>query len=226
MPEAHLQQIENKPLREKILDILRDAIIHGEIKPGQPLVESELAARLGVSRAPLREAIQTLSAEGLVEIVPYKGSVVSLLTRRDIEELYSLRATLETFAIQRIIAHINPDALLQLRACFADMLRAAEADNIKQVNEIDRQFHDLLIELSDHHLLAMAWNNVSMRVRQVMALRNRRNSDLTQIAYNHLPIIEAIAECDEARAITLIQQHVASAGDLVAENWDSEDNPS
>jgi DNA-binding GntR family transcriptional regulator len=226
MPEPHLQQIENKPLREKILDMLRDAIIHGEIKPGQPLVEIELAGRLGVSRAPLREAIQTLSAEGLVETVPYKGSVVRLLTRRDIEELYSLRAALETFAIQRIIAHINQDALLQLRACFADMLMAAEADDIKQVNEIDRQFHDLLIELSDHHLLAMSWNNVSMRVRQVMALRNRRNSDLTQIAYNHLPIIEAIADCDETRAIRLIQQHVASAGDLVAENWDTEDTPS
>jgi DNA-binding GntR family transcriptional regulator len=219
--ETHLQQIENKPLREKILDMLRDAIISGEFKPGQPIVESELAARLGVSRAPLREAIQTLSAEGLVEIVPYKGSVVRPLSRRDIEELYSLRAVLETFAIQRIITRRDPDIPTRLRQCFEDMLAAAQADDLKRVNNIDRQFHDLLIALSDHHLLAMTWNGVSMRVRQVMALRNQRNSDLSQIAYNHLPIIEAIEEGDEALAVALIQAHVASSGDLLAELWDT-----
>lgn len=222
MAESHLQHIENKPLREKILDILRDAIVSGEIKPGQPLVESELASQLGVSRAPLREAIQTLSAEGLVESTPYRGSAVRVLDRRDIEELYSLRAVLESFAIQRVIAKAEPDAVPLLRRCFDAMLQAAQAGDLKQVNQIDRKFHDTLIELSGHHLLAMTWNGVSMRVRQVMALRNRQNSDLRQIAYNHVPIIDAIEAGDETLALQLIQEHVASSGDLLAELWDSE----
>lgn len=212
--------IENKPLRERVLDVLRDAIVSGEFKPGQPLVEMDIAAQLGISRAPLREALQFLNHEGLVEVMPYRGTVVKALTRTDIEELYSFRSALETFALQRVIAQNNPDNAAQLRACFEAMLAAAQAGDLKQVNDIDRQFHDLLIELSQHSLLATTWNTVSLRVRQVMALRNRKNRDITQIAYNHLPIIEAITNADEPLAVRLLQQHISSSGDLLAEMWD------
>lgn len=213
--------IENKPLRERVLDVLREAIISGEFKPGQPLIEMEIAAQLGISRAPLREALQILSHEGLVEVAPYRGTVVRPLTRTDIEELYSLRSVLETFAIQRVIAQNNAENVGKLRGCFEAMLAAAQADNLKQVNNIDREFHDLLIELSRHSLLAATWSTVSQRVRQVMALRNRKNPQITQIAYNHLPIIDAIAAPNEPLAIRLIQEHISSSGDLIAELWDT-----
>jgi DNA-binding GntR family transcriptional regulator len=212
--------IDNKPLRERVLDVLRDAIVSGEFKPGQSLVEMDIAAQLGISRAPLREALQILSHEGLVEVTPYRGTVVRTLTRTDIEELYSLRCVLETFALRRVIARNNPQDVALLRARFEDMLAAAQAGDLKQVNNIDRQFHDTLIELSHHSLLATTWNAVSQRVRQVMALRNRQNTDITQIAYNHLPIIDAIAHGDEASGIELLQTHISSSGDLVAELWD------
>lgn len=221
---AVLPHLENKPLRERVLDVLRDAIVSGELKPGQQLVEVEFASRLGISRAPLREALQILSHEGLVETVPYRGTVVRQLTRTDIEELYSLRSVLETFAVQRVAAKADTNDVTRLRRCFEEMLAAAEAGDLKTVNLIDRSFHDTLIELSGHSLLAVTWSTVSMRVRQVMALRNERNTDIRQIAYNHLPIIEAIEQGDEARAVQLIREHVASSGDLVAENW--EDTPS
>ncbi|MEZ4671422.1 MAG: FCD domain-containing protein [Anaerolineae bacterium] len=103
------------------------------------------------------------------------------------------------------------------------MLAAAETGDIKAVNNIDRLFHDTLIEVSGHHLLMNSWNVVSMRVRQVMALLNRRNSDLKQIAYNHLPIIDAIEKGDEDQAISLIQKHVAASGELIAEGWEDHD---
>lgn len=224
-----LHHIDNKPLRERILDILRDAIVSGEMRPGQPLVEMELASQLGVSRAPLREALQTLSREGLIEATPYKGTIVRHLTRRDIEELYSLRCTLEIFAVQRIMALDDPDSVPRLQALFEAMLAAAQAGDLKAVNNIDRDFHDTLIELSEHHLLAQTWSVVSLRVRQVMALTNRRNSDITRIAYNHLPIINAIASHDEAEAVRLLTEHVASSGGLIAEDWhdtsSSDDDP-
>jgi DNA-binding GntR family transcriptional regulator len=217
-----LLQIENRPLRERVLDALRDAIISGDFKPGQTLVETELAASLGVSRAPLREALQILSGEGLVETIPYHGTRVKRLTRTDIEELYSLRSVLETFAIRRLIAQRQAEHVETLRGCYAHMLAAAEAGDLKQVNQIDREFHDALIELSGHSLLLTSWNVVSMRVRQVMALLNRRNSNLKQIAYNHLPIIEALAAGDEALAVELIQKHVAASGELIAEGWNDD----
>ncbi len=215
--------IDNRPLRERITEFLRDAIVSGELRPGQPLVETELAAQLGVSRAPLREAMQVLVQDGLVEMIPYRGAVVRKLSRTDIEELYSFRSVLEQFAIRRILQNgaYVADAEV-LRAIYVEMLTAAEAGDLRAVNDIDRRFHDTLIDLSRHGLLHQTWRSVSMRVRQVMAHRNRRNSDLKQVAYNHLPIIDAIAACDEARALLLIERHIASAGDLLAESWEIE----
>ena len=212
--------IDNKPLRERVLDALREAIITGEFKPGQPLVEMELASQLGISRAPLREALQTLAREGLIETAPYRGTVVRHLTRTDIEELYSLRSVLETFAVQRIITQNNPENVARLHECFELMLAAAQNGDLTGVNQLDRRFHDTLIELSQHSLLAITWSSVSNRVRQVMALRNQRNTDITTIAYNHLPIIDAIEKGDVELASMLNQQHVATSGDLLAENWD------
>jgi DNA-binding GntR family transcriptional regulator len=212
--------IENKPLREQILEILCDAIVNGDIRPGQALVEADLATQLGVSRAPVREALQILNRDGLLETVPYHGTTVRKLTRTDIEELYSLRSVLESFAIRRVIALDNPADVLRLRECFQVMLTAAEADDLKQLNEADRNFHDAIIECSNHRMLWSVWRGVSLQVRQVMALRNMRFSELKDIAYNHLAIIEAIAEGNETQAVELIQAHVASVGDQMAEVWD------
>lgn len=220
---SSLNQIQNKSLKERIVEALREAILNGELRPGQQLIETELAAQLGVSRAPLREAIQIISTEGLVETVPYHGATVTRLTRVDIEELYSLRSTLESFALKRIIAEGDARKVLRLRELYDQMLEAADSDDITSVNEIDRVFHDTLIELSGHKLLMSTWNGVAMRVRQVMALRNRRNSDLKQIAHNHTPLLAAIEKGQLERALELIEEHVASAGDLLAEDWPDDD---
>lgn len=215
-----LGTLQNKPLRERVVEILKDAILSGELKPGQPLVETELATQLGISRAPLREALQQLNAEGLIEVVAYHGASVKRLTGSDIEELYSLRLILETFATCRIIERGDPAVSARLRSIFEAMLAAGNAGDIRQVSVIDRAFHDALIECSSHTLLQSTWSAVSLRVRQVMALRNLRNTDIKQIAYNHLPIIEAIEQKDEAEALRLLKIHVESAGDLIAEGWD------
>jgi DNA-binding GntR family transcriptional regulator len=221
MAEPSLQHIDNRPLRERITDLLRDTIVSGEMRPGQPLIETELAAQLGVSRAPLREAMQVLVQDGLVEMIPYRGAIVRKLTRTDIEELYSFRSVLEQFAVRRILCsgHAQSDAEA-LRGLYDSMLAAADANDLRAVNQIDREFHDTLIELARHGLLQQSWHSVSLRVRQAMAIRNRQNSDLKQVAYNHLPIIEAIAAGEETRALALIDRHIASTGDLLAEWWE------
>lgn len=214
-----LNQIHNKSLREQVLGILRDAILNGDFKPGQAIVETELATQLGVSRAPIREALQRLNSEGLLEMVPYHPTVVKRLNKKDIEELYSLRIVLETFAVQRLLSQEPMPDLSILNKLYADMMIAADAGNLKEVNALDRQFHETLISLSQHSLLLNTWNGVAMRIRQVMALRNMRNSDITQIARNHLPIIRAIEACDEALSLELLKQHISSAGDLIVNNW-------
>ena len=215
----NLNQIETRSLRDRVLDILREAILNGDLKPGQALREIDISEHLGVSRAPIREALQILNTEGLVEIIPYHGATVRYLTRTDIEELYSLRTVLETFAIRQIIAQEAPEHVEQLYGCFHAMLAAAESDDLKRVNQLDRDFHTTLIDLSGHSLLHKTWNVVSMRVRQAMSLLNRRNRDLRQVAYNHLPIVQAIEAGDEREALRLIEAHVADSSRLVVEGW-------
>lgn len=221
MAEPSLHHIDNRPLRERITDLLRDAIVSGEMRPGQPLIETELAAQLGVSRAPLREAMQVLVQDGLVEMIPYRGAIVRKLSSVDIEELYSFRSVLEQFAIRRILSNGDGTAdVAVLRGLYQSMLEAADENDLRMVNQIDREFHDTLIDLARHGLLNQSWRSVALRVRQAMAIRNRQNSDLKQVAYNHLPIIEAIAAGDETLALALIDRHIASTGDLLAEWWE------
>jgi DNA-binding GntR family transcriptional regulator len=221
---AQLHQIENKSRRERIIDVLREAIVAGELKPGQALVEMEFASQLGVSRAPLREALLVLDREGLVETLPYRGTIVRNLSRTDIEELYSFRGLLEAFALRQMVARDNPEDVARLRSHFDAMLAAAQASDVRLLNQHDRAFHDTLIELSGHSLLQASWQTVSLRVRQVMALRNRQNRDLTRVAYNHIPIIDAIAAHDLDIALRLLDEHIASAGDLLAELWEATPN--
>lgn len=213
------QQFKTQSIHKQTLDIIRQAVLDGEFKPGHVLTETELATQLGVSRAPIREALRILSTEGFVDTIPYRGSTVKLLSPKDIHELYSMRFTLETFALKQIIVQANPDHILRMRQLYEEMKQAGEDKDIKAVNTIDRKFHDELIVMSNHGLLHSTWQTVAMRVRQVMALRNRRNSDLTQIAQNHIPIINAIEAGDEENAILLLKQHIESAGNLMMADW-------
>ncbi len=214
--------IENKPLRERIADLLRESILTAELKPGQTMVESSLADQFGVSRAPLREALQILNAEGLIELIPYHKTMVRRLTRNDIEELYSLRSTLEAFAIKRIIENVSPIDLEALDVCCAKMVDAAIANDAQLVSVFDHQFHDTLITLSNHNLLISTWNTVSQRVHQVLALRDMRRKDIEVMARSHIPIIDAIRSYDLPLATHLIEVHIATASDLIVDIWDEE----
>lgn len=218
-----LGQIQNKSLREHVLETLHNAIVNGELKPGQTLVEAELAAQLGVSRAPLREAINILSAQGLVEIVPYHGTTVKRLSRKDVEELYAVRSLMEGFAIQHVILSGDTDVVVrELRAICDDMLKAADNGDLRMVNQIDRQFHSTLVASSRNDLLLMLWSTVSLRVRQVMSLRNRSKGNLHEIARNHLLILEVIERKDAAEAVKLIHHHIGATGDMIAEGWEED----
>lgn len=217
--KANFPQIKNMSIREQTLLTLREAILTGALKPGHALVEMDLSRQLGVSRAPIREALRILNTEGLVETIPYHGTTVRRLSKPDIEEIYSMRSLLETFALEQVMRARNPAHFQGLRGIVDDMILACQNDDINQVNILDRDFHDAMIEMSGHKLLLSMWQTVSMKVRQVMALVNRRNSDLRRIARSHLPLLDAMEAGDLPQALGLLRAHIASAGDLAAEDW-------
>ncbi|QXT40250.1 GntR family transcriptional regulator [Gymnodinialimonas ceratoperidinii] len=200
-----MQPIENVPLRVQVADRLRNAILDGRLKPGTGLVETALAEQMNVSRAPIREAIQILENDGLVETIAYKGKRVKPLTAREVEETYSLREAFEVMAVTRILEIGAP--LDDLRTHCDQMIAAAEADDFPALVAADEAFHHALIRLADHDLLLASWKNLYLRIHQIMALRNRDERNLLEVASNHPPIVQALADGDAARAIELISDH-------------------
>lgn len=205
-PMPHdIAPIENVPLRVQVADRLRSAILSGRLRPGTGLVETALAEQMNVSRAPIREAIQILENDGLVETIAYKGKRVKPLTAREVAETYSLREVFEVMAVRRILENGAPLDLLR-EQCDA-MTAAAAADNFEALVAADEAFHHALIALADHSLLMASWKNLYLRIHQIMALRNRDERNLAEVAGNHPPIVRAIADGDAERAIKLISEH-------------------
>lgn len=200
-----MQPIENVPLRVQVADRLRSAILSGRLKPGTGLVETALAEQMNVSRAPIREAIQILENDGLVETIAYKGKRVKPLTAREVAEIYSLREVFEVMAVSRILENKAP--LDTLRTHCDEMLAAAENDDFAALVAADEAFHHALIRLADHDLLLASWKNLYLRIHQIMALRNREERNLSEVASNHPPIVQALADGDADRAIKLISDH-------------------
>jgi DNA-binding GntR family transcriptional regulator len=212
-----LGEIASVPLSERIATQLREAILDGELAPGTPLVEVALAADLGVSRAPVREALRILGLDGLAETVPYRGTTVRGLRRRDVEELHHIRILHEGFAIRRLIACGRHHDLGGLYACCDAM--AGSGPDVRALNRVDERFHATLIELAGHALLSQFWRTIAMQVRQVMAICNRRIADAQVIAGNHRRIADAIAAADAGRAVALLEAHVDDVIELVLREW-------
>jgi DNA-binding GntR family transcriptional regulator len=218
-PNKQFEEISNVPLRQKIVQVLREAILSGELKPGDALIETALATQLGVSRAPLREAMRSLSKDGLIETVPYRGTTVKTLSSKDIEEIYSLRGLHESFAVQRILERNRVSDVDTLNQICKNMKKAAKVKDLKMLNQEDDSFHRQLILLAEHDMLTAIWDQLALRVRQLMSLRNQLNRNPMEIAMNHPPIVQAIADKNLARATALIQKHVASAKDLIMDDF-------
>lgn len=200
-----LAPIEQTPLKVQIADQLRRAIVTGRLRPGAVLVETALAEQLNVSRAPIREAVQMLENDGLVETVAYKGKRVKPLTVREVVETCEMRTMFEVAAARRILAHgTGVDTLWQ--PCRV-MAAAAAAGDREALVVADEAFHRMLIELSGHALLGQLWAGLYLRIHQIMSLRNDRDVNLADIAANHPPIVCALAARDGALAERLIAEH-------------------
>ncbi len=209
---ATITPIEQTPLRTQIADMLRRAIISGKLRPGTVLVESALAEQMNVSRAPIREAIQILENDGLVETVAYKGKRVKPLTAREVAETYSLRTVFEVMAVRRILDRAVPLDTLWAQ-CHA-MSAAAEAGDKEALTAADEAFHEALIRLSDHDLLLSSWNSLYLRIHQIMALRNTTQPSLVDIAGTHPPIVRALEAGNTEEAVRLISEHTSSLADF------------
>lgn len=207
-----LGPIEQTPLRVQIAEILRAAIVTGRLRPGTPLVETALADQLSVSRAPVREAIQDLENDGLVETVAYRGKRVKPLTVREVSETCDMRLRFEVMAVRRILER-GTEVERLWEPCRV-MEKAAAADDRESLVAADEVFHRTLIQLSDHLLLTQLWAGLYLRIHQIMSLRDDRDVNLADIAENHPPIVKALEAKNVEEAVRLVSEHANALADF------------
>lgn len=208
-----LPRVRHRVLRQEVLSALRTGIVSGDIPVGTRLLEAELSTRMGVSRAPVREALRQLEQEGLVESFAHRGVVVVGVPEDEIDALYELRATIEAKAIARACAAATDEDLAALRALIDEMRGAVDRWDIDAVAEIDLRFHGAIVALSGFSLLRTIWASLDglVRVRSYQALERpgpsaayfRRDS----IA-SHERLADAIEARDAERAAHLARDHI------------------
>ena len=157
------------PLREQVLDVLRREIVELRLQPGQRLVERELIARLGVSRTTIREALRELAAEGLVQSIPQKGSIVAVPTLKEAGEVYDVRALLEGAAARQFAERATDRHLAALRDAFREIERAAADDDPKALLLAKDGFYEVLFDGADNSIIRQVIGGLHARVAVLRA---------------------------------------------------------
>jgi DNA-binding GntR family transcriptional regulator len=188
-------------LPEVIVDRLRKAIITNELKSGERLPEVTLSTQLGVSRSPVREALQILKADGLVVESHNRGCCVWNPTLTDVDEIFSLRAMIETLASEWLINHITDEDIQNLETMIAEQRRAIENNDLFLVIESDKRFHEYLVNRSNHSRLKELWSRI-MWQWEVLIYRRARH-DPAQVVptaiTDHTAIVDALKTHNLAR---------------------------
>ena len=170
-----LTAIRPLPISGQVRDMLRDRITAGVLAPGEKLTETDLAGRLKISRGPLREAILQLTEEGLLVKEPYRGLRVRSVSRRELEELYSMRTTLERFAFEEAWNKRTDAALSDLKQRLQHLEKARTAKDISAAVEGEIAFHSWVYDLSGHGLLKSHWQKLVPLVQIYMSIHNRQH---------------------------------------------------
>jgi len=168
------ERIRQKSLAEHIVEDLEKKIIGGSLKPGQRLIEQALCDAFGVSRAPVREAFQVLENRGFVVREPRKGVSVAKATRQEAEDIYRIRASLEGLATALALQKRTAELIAALKAMHQRMIEAAEENDLATYQELNRQFHELIIAACQNPRLVQlieSFDKQTMRYR--MAITNR-----------------------------------------------------
>jgi DNA-binding GntR family transcriptional regulator len=178
-------------LRDAIKERIVARILDGTYGPGERIVESAVAAELGVSQAPVREALRDLEAMRFVESQPHRGARVRDVTADELVQIYPVRAALEEVAGREAAPRITEAAIALLREELAGMRRAAGAGDLHALMVHDARFHEIIVEASGNYVLLDVWRSLRVQARSlVTALKGR--SDLHAIAELHRPVLQAV----------------------------------
>lgn len=208
---SNLPRVEQRTTPDAVVAVLRAAILDGTLAPGQQLRESHLAADLGVSRAPLREAFSRLGDEGLIVKFPFRGSFVAEVKADVIDEIAGLRRRLEAFAVELSLASDRKLLLQRLRADVKALSGAADAGDLATSIDHHLAVHRLFYEMSGHRLLFQMWQEWEGQLRLFLALDHRTFEHLHDLGTDHEQLLKIVASGDMKAIAAELVGHVHGA---------------
>ena len=203
------------PLRDVVFNTLRRAILRGELKPGERLMEIRLANKLGVSRTPIREAIRKLELEGLVLMVPRKGAEVAEITEKNLRDVLEVRCALEELAVQLACDRIDEEGLEQLKSASLHFRDVLDSDDITLIAQADEAFHDVIFTATDNGRLIQLLNNLREQMYRYRIEYLKKKEYYPQLLAEHEAIIAAIEGHDKEKATEITGQHINNQVDTV-----------
>ena len=197
------------PLRDVVFNTLRQAILKGELKPGERLMEIQLANKLGVSRTPVREAIRKLELEGLVLMIPRKGAEVAEITRQDMEDVLEVRTALEELAVKDACDHITDAQLSELKKASNEFKKALlEGKDLVTCADADMHFHDVILSATNNRRLIQMLNNLSEQMYRYRFEYIKDFSQHDRLVEEHKVIYQAIVKKDKETASNMAKVHI------------------
>lgn len=195
-------------LSEHVAETLSRLILSGRFKPGERLIEQEIASELGVSRAPVRDALRLVARQGLVTLVPHRGATVTAISPGLIIDAFSVRAALEGLATRLATARLTDDDLARLGIAVEEMRRAGEADGLARLVELDVQFHRILTEACQRPVLLEALRAIANKTYLLIAA-SRYAYPLDKVADLHQRIVDAVSSRNPDLAEMTVREHIA-----------------
>ena len=207
------------PLRDVVFNTLRQAILRGELKPGERLMEIQLANKLGVSRTPIREAIRKLELEGLVLMIPRKGAEVADITEQSLRDVLEVRKALEELAVQLTCDKITKEQIRELEQAAEQFKKTLKSNDITEIAEADVRFHDIIYLATDNQKLILLLNNLREQMYRYRIEYLKRADKYSQLLAEHEEIIRRIEKKQKKEAAEIVCKHidnqVAAVMDLI-----------
>ena len=196
------------PLRDVVFNTLREAILKGELKPGERLMELQLAAKLGVSRTPIREAIRMLEQEGLAVTIPRKGAEVAKMTEKDMEDVLQIREALDELAAKIACEQISEEQLEELVATMHEFEESTKTDNVKKIAEADVKFHDIIYQSTGNPKRVNMLNNLREQMYRYRVEYLKDENNYPTLMKEHKDIVEGLVRKNKMQVTETMHQHV------------------
>lgn len=203
-----LQMNDFLPLRDVVFNTLRQAILTGELKPGERLMEIHLANKLGVSRTPIREAIRKLELEGLVTMIPRKGAEVAQITEKSMSDVLEVRRAMDALCTELACSRISQEEVTVLGAACDNFAAAAKTKDIRKCAQADVEFHDIIVRATGNMRLVQLINNLSEQMYRYRFEYLKDVSRYTNLIEEHRVIYESVKSRDQEAARAAAELHI------------------